>query len=176
MLHGSKEQRVIQLGLDKLPTYGIMYDTDRTQIRDYIDCLIRAGYLSLTGDEYPVLRMTKQAKQVLFHGEKVLYTWRKQSRVEKTASSRKESKAMPTQADEGLLVNLKALRTKLAKEENVPAYIIFSNAALADMTAKQPQNMAEFLQVSGVGEVKAARYGQAFLEEILNWTKETGHG
>jgi len=176
MLHGSKEKRVIQLGLDKLSTYGIMHNTDRTQIRDYIDCLIRTGYLSLAGDEYPVLRMTERAKQVLFHGEKVLHTWRKQSRLEKTASSRKESKAMPTQAGESLFATLKALRTKMAKEENVPAYIIFSNATLIDMTAKQPQNMAEFLQISGVGEIKAARYGQAFLEEILNWTKEIRHG
>ncbi len=173
MLHGSKEQRVIQLGLDKLPTYGIMHDTDRTQIRDYIDCLIREGYLILTSNEYPVLRMTEQAKQVLFHGEKVLYTWRKQSRAEKTVSSRKGSKAVPTQADEGLFVTLKALRTKLAQEENVPAYIIFSNAALADMAIKQPRSIAEFLQVTGVGEIKAARYGQAFLEEIHNWMKES---
>ena len=176
MLHGSKEQRVIQLGLDKLPTYGIMRDTDRTQIRDYIDCLIREGYLILTGDEYPVLRMTGQAKQVLFHGEKVLYTWRKKTRAEKTAFPRKGTKAVPAQADEGLFAHLKVLRTKLAQEENVPAYIIFSNAALADMAAKQPRSMAEFLQVTGVGEVKAARYGQTFLEEIHNWMKEAGHG
>jgi ATP-dependent DNA helicase RecQ len=175
MLHGSKEQRVIQLGLDKLPTYGIMHDTDRTQIRDYIDFLIREGYLTLTGDEYPVLRMTEQAKQVLFHGEKVLYTWRKQSRAEKAVPSRKGSKAAPAQADEGLFATLKALRTKLAQEEKVPAYIIFSNAALADMVVKQPRSLAQFLQVTGVGEVKAARYGQAFLEEIHNWIRETGH-
>ena len=176
MLRGSREQRVIQLGLDKLPTYGIMRDTDSAQIRDYIDCLIHAGYLCLSGDDYPVLRMTKQARRVLFHGEKVVYARRAQSRFEKMASSRKESKTIPAQADEDLFAALKALRTKLAQEENVPAYIIFSNAALADMTVKQPQSMAEFLRVSGVGEVKAARYGQAFLEEIFTWTKRTGHG
>lgn len=176
MLHGSKEQRVIQLGLDELSTYGIMHDTDRTQIRDYIDFLISEGYLTLTSDEYPVLRMTEQAKQVLFHGEKVLYTCRKQSRVEKIAAAKKGAKAMPAQADEGLFATLKALRIKLAQEENIPAYIIFSNAALADMAAKQPRSITEFLQVTGVGEVKAARYGQAFLEEIHNWMKEADHG
>lgn len=171
MLRGSREQRVIQLGLDKLPTYGIMQDTGRAQIRDYIDCLIREGCLDLTDGEYPVLRITERAKQVLFHGEKVLYTFRKQSRAEKAASAGKDFQAVPAQEDKGLFANLKALRTKLAQKENVPAYIIFSNAALVDMTAKQPKNIAEFLQVSGVGEIKAARYGQAFLEEILNWTK-----
>jgi len=176
MLRGSKDRRIFQLGLEKLPTYGIMQDTDRMQIRDYIDCLIREGYLILTSGEYPVLRMTEQAKQVLFHGERVLCTRRKQSRAEKSASSGKESKTMPAQADEGLFATLKALRTKLAQEENVPAYIVFSNAALADMAAKQPRNMAEFLQVTGVGAVKAARYGQAFLEEISDWMKGAGRG
>ncbi len=166
MLHGSKEQRIIQLDLDRLPTYGILHDIDRTKIRDYIDCLIREGYLILTNDEYPVLRTTERARQVLFHGERVLYTCRKQSIFEKAASSRKEYKALPAQADEGLLAALKALRTKLAQAENVPAYIIFSNAALADMAVKQPRNIAEFLQVTGVGEIKAARYGQVFLKEI----------
>ena len=175
MLHGSKEHRVIQLGLDNLPTYGIMHDTDRTLIRDYIDCLISKGYLVLTGDEYPVLHMTGQARQVLFHGEKVIRTCRKQSQAEKAASSRKGATAISTQADEGLFAALKALRTKLAQEENVPAYIIFSNAALADMAVRQPRSTEEFLQVSGVGKVKAARYGQAFLEKILNWTKGSDH-
>lgn len=166
MLHGSKEQRVMQLELDKLPTYGILHDMDRTKIRDHIDCLIREGYLTLTNDEYPVLRTTERARQVLFHGERVLYTCRKQSLFEKAASSPKEYKALPAQADEDLLAALKALRTKLAQAEKVPAYIIFSNAALADMAAKQPRNIAEFLQVTGVGEIKAARYGQVFLKEI----------
>lgn len=174
MLHGSKEQRVIQLGLDRLPTYGIMRDDDRSKISAYIDDLISKGYLLLVGDEYPVLRLTARAGSVLFHGEKVLYTCRKQSQAEKITSSRKGGHVLPAEADEGLFAVLKALRVRLAQKENVPAYIIFSNAALADMTAKQPQNMEEFLQVSGVGEVKAERYGQEFLEEISNWMQKTG--
>ena len=77
-------------------------------------------------------------------------------------------------ADEDLFAVLKALRTKLAQEEKVPAYIVFSNAALADMAARRPRTKTEFLQVTGVGEIKAARYGQVFLEEIHNWVQ--GHG
>ena len=58
---------------------------------------------------------------------------------------------------------LKALRLKLAQQENVPAYIVFSNAALEDMARREPRTMEEFLQVSGVGAYKAERYGAAFL-------------
>lgn len=174
MLHGSKEQRVIQLGLDKLSTYGIMHDTARNQIRDYMDTLISEGYLILTSDEYPVLRLTGEARQVLFHGEKVWHTCRRPSRMEKAATAPKGEKAMLAPADEDLFAVLKALRTKLAQEEKVPAYIVFSNAALADMAARRPRTKTEFLQVTGVGEIKAARYGQVFLEEIHNWVQ--GHG
>ncbi|NLD58788.1 MAG: DNA helicase RecQ [Clostridiales bacterium] len=176
-LHGSKERRVMQLGLDKLPTYGILRDADRPRIREYIDCLVREGYLTLTGDEYPVLRTTGRTKQVLFCGEKVAYIRRKQAPRKEPAPSRKAPAAAPKQAaDEGLLAALKALRTRLAQTENVPVYIVFSNATLADMAARQPRSPAEFLRVTGVGEVKAARYGQVFLEEIRRWMGEADRG
>ncbi len=174
MLRGSKEQRVKQLGLDKLPTYGIMRDADITTIRAYIDALIGEGYLILTQTEYPTLRTTALAKQVLFHGKRVECLCREKSAAEKAASSRKRASAVSGEADEGLFAALKALRFKLAREENLPAYIIFSNAALSDMAARQPSCMSEFLQVSGVGEIKAARYGKAFLEAISAWQKEHG--
>ena len=69
-------------------------------------------------------------------------------------------------ADSTLFEALRALRTRLAKEENVPAYVIFSNATLTDMAAKAPRTEAELLEVSGVGQVKADRYGRQFLDEI----------
>ena len=70
-----------------------------------------------------------------------------------------------------LLADLKALRTTLAKKDQVPAYVIFSNATLEDMAKKQPKTMAEFLTVSGVGAVKAQRYGDAFLGELKKHKK-----
>ena len=70
--------------------------------------------------------------------------------------------------------SVQALRSRLAQEAGVPAYIIFSNAALADMAALRPLDMEEFLQVSGVGKIKAERYGQAFLEAIQNWRAGVG--
>ena len=54
----------------------------------------------------------------------------------------------------------------------MPAYVVFSNATLADMAAKAPQTMDDFLDVSGVGEIKAARYGEAFLKVIAGWEDE----
>ena len=60
----------------------------------------------------------------------------------------------------------RALCAAIAAAEGVPAYVVFSNATLADMAAKAPHSMEDFLEVSGVGEIKAARYGEAFLKAI----------
>ena len=67
---------------------------------------------------------------------------------------------------------LKELRMTLAKEAGIPAYVVFSNATLADMARKKPKNMTEFKKVSGVGELKAAWYGKAFLQKIKEYKEE----
>ena len=168
LLRGSKEQRILQLGLDKLPTYGIMKDVDRTQIRAWIDFLVEQGYLFLDGTDYPVLRTAPQAKGVLFHGERVTFVGQKADRRERRPSA--QPAPLPAaDADPELLEILQALRTRLAASAGVPAYVVFSNASLLDMAARQPATPDEFLEVSGVGTVKAQRYGREFLDAIAQW-------
>ena len=82
--------------------------------------------------------------------------------------------AISQEADGGLLAVLKALRFRLAQEAGVPAYVVFSNATLSDMAALRPLDMEEFLRVSGVGKVKAERYGAAFLAAIRDWRAGVG--
>ena len=96
------------------------------------------------------------------------------ARVEQEpAPAARQKLAASLPADEGLLAVLKAERTRLARREDVPPYIIFSNAALTDMAAKAPKTMEEFLEVSGVGQVKAQRYGAEFLAVIAGyWQKK----
>ena len=76
-----------------------------------------------------------------------------------------------SEADEKLLAALYALRKRLAAKQNVPAYMVFSDATLREMVQSKPLSMDEFLNITGVGEKKAARYGMAFLrviEEMVN--------
>lgn len=172
MLHGSREQRVLELGLDKLSTYGVLRDTDRRKIRAYIDCLLSQGYLELTAGEYPVLHLTGSARDVLFRGKPVVMAERKERTPEKASATRRGSRAAepePSPASNDLLAALKALRAKLAQKANVPSYIIFSNATLSDMAVKMPSTTAELLEVSGVGAVKAERYGKLFLAAITEY-------
>ncbi len=168
LLRGSRAQRTVELGLDKLPTYGTMRELSRQQIREYIDFLVSERYLELTGGEYPVLRLAGRAGDVLFHGDTVTY------REKVSPTSVKKSGYLlngggPSVSGESLLDTLKVLRAQFAQDENVPAYIVFSNAALTEMADKRPRDMNQFLQISGVGYVKAARYGTKFLETIAAW-------
>ena len=166
MLSGSQEQRIYDLGLDELPTYGALKDLDRQTIRRYIDYLIEQDCLTLTEGDYPVLRTTEKAKDVLFHGEKVEYFGKKQEKP-----ARKKQSVQPP--DDGLYAALSALRFEIAKRESVPAFVVFSNATLLDMAAKQPQTMTEFLDVNGVGSKKAERYGAKFIDCIRVWKEKT---
>jgi len=163
ILCGSADRRVLDLGLDQLTTYGLMKGILKPRIRELVEALEAQGYLH-TDPAHGGVELMPKAGNVLFRKEKVEMTIRETSAPEK----RRGKKAAPVSAAEenDLFTALRALRFKLAQQENVPAYIIFSNASLADMAAKAPRNMAEFLEVSGVGEVKAFRYGRAFLDEI----------
>ncbi len=172
MLRGSKDKRVTQLDLDKLPTYGIMKEHSREQVNDYIDCLVEAGCLYTDAGEYPVLRLTNKAKGVLFHGEKVTHLCRAPNRTEKAKDPATPHYTTPADVDQTLFHALRELRGELAEAERVPAYVVFTNAALMDMAAKKPRNMGEFLAVSGVGKVKAKKYGRPFLDRIAQWKKE----
>lgn len=167
MLRGSKEQRVLELGLDELSTYGILRNFDRTLIRNYIDYLIREGYLYLDGESFPVLRLTPKANDVLFRNERVIYVGRKAA---------DDLKALPTEIvqkpDGGLYERLRGVRTSISQREHVPPYVVFNNATLTEMAARTPRNMDELLQISGVGEIKAKRYGQEFLSAIALWEQE----
>ena len=178
-LSGSSSIRILALGLDKLTTYGIMKGVNRAQIKEYIERLETAGYLR-TDKTYGSLELTENAKNVLFNGEKVFISVKKLSTPEKIPGKKTFAPHVAsagTVADSGdstepeLFETLRVLRYKLAQEESVPAYIVFSNATLADMAKKAPKNMAEFLEVAGVGQVKAERYGQVFLDAIASWDK-----
>lgn len=162
-LAGGADKRVLELGLDKLSTYGLMKGTPRPRLAELMEKLQELGYLR-TDPQYGGVELTEAAGAVLFRGEKVETALReapeeKRRRGKRPAPS--EDAAAPS-----LFEDLKALRFELARRENVPAYVVFSNATLADMAAKAPENLSEFLEVSGVGAVKCKKYGKIFTERI----------
>ena len=181
VLRGSKADRILGWGFDGLSTYGIMADQSAQRVRYVLDALVNAGYLGVTDGSYPCVFVTSQGRDWLLR-TKEPFELKVPKRMPKTAAE-KASKlrgdhqggavygrgfGLETEADPELFEALRGLRTAIAAEEGVPAYIVFSNATLTDMAAKRPQTMDDMLEVSGVGLVKAEKYGERFLEVIRN--------
>lgn len=170
VLRGSKDQRVLNLGLDGLSTYGIMSRDTKETLQKYIDYLEQLGYL-YTEMEHRTLCLTEKAGNVLYRGEKVEMKTKVEP-VEREAKSPRRTQDLGHIDDVELFETLKRVRAQTARSEGVPPYIVFSNATLRDMSQKAPRTHWEFLEVSGVGEVKAARYGEAFLQAIRDYFQE----
>lgn len=169
VLRGSKNKRVLSLGLDSLTTYGLMKDRSRSQIHAILDQLEADGYTQ-TDPEHQSISLSETAAQVLYQGKQVNMLVEKEP--EEVLPVPQITKMTGEDAD--LFDVLKQLRMELAKEAGVPAYVVFSNATLTDMARKKPATLSQFKKVSGVGELKAAWYGEAFLNRIRAYLEENG--
>ena len=165
VLRGSKQKKIRELRLDEISTYGLLPNTPANKLRRIIDHLENTGYLRREPLHSTIL-LTPQSADILFHGTQV------QMPVRKEAAPQRTTAPSPAASDATLLNALKELRLQLAQQEKVPAYIIFSNATLVDMAIKMPRSIDELLLVSGVGEVKAQRFGREFLQVIDRYCRE----
>lgn len=167
VLRGSKNKRILELKLDELTTYGLLASHTRSDVHGMIDHLEAEGYLQ-SEHEFQTLQLSASASDVLYRGKTVM------RRVE--IEPAEIAAPMTTTALSGdyaeLFDALKELRSRLAREAGVPAYVVFSNATLTDMAKKRPKTTSEFRKVSGVGEIKAAWYGKDFLECIRKFEAE----
>lgn len=165
VLRGSKNDRVLSLGFDKQSTYGLMSDYSEKRVREIVDYLDEKGYIIVEGLEYPVLKLSASSYDIL-HGNISLMMKVVKQRQKKLAVA--DSKANLTMLDA-----LKQLRKMIASKQKVPAYIVFSDAALMDMCRKCPHTPDEFLEVSGVGKAKLDRYGKEFMDIIVGFHGES---
>jgi len=166
VLAGKRDERIRERGLDKLTAFGSLRDEGEENIRLMIDELIMNEVLEQTDGQYPLLKAGPRAREALLGDEP----------IRMTLTSREAEpvrRVRPKQhVDTALLSRLNKLRRSIAEEQHVPPFIIFTNATLRDMAAKQPKNRREMLRVSGVGENKMERYGDAFLRVIRMYLDE----
>lgn len=166
VLRGSKAEKINRFNLNTISTYGIMASVKEKRLKDIINYLVLKEYMCVTNTEFPVVKLTEKSKLILFENEKIKMKLTRE--VEETRQREVKKKEV---ADEVLFAKLKTLRMEIAKQEGVPAFIVFSDAVLIDMCRVMPHNEQEFLEVSGVGQAKLNRYGKEFLEVIRNYTK-----
>ncbi|MEE6758671.1 RQC domain-containing protein, partial [Limosilactobacillus pontis] len=155
---GSHDQRINQLHADQLEHYGAL-KLSQQAAGALVDYLLATGYLELDGGQYPVVKVAKPGWRVL-DGEA---TVQRRSEPQPTRSSTTVDET-PEQA--ALFELLRKQRRKLADDQGVPPFMIFSDRTLHDMVRLQPQTPADFLTVNGVGQAKLKKYGQIMMDEI----------
>ena len=160
VLRGKALKRITEAGHDQLSTYGIGKDKSDSYWHSILNQLIHKGLLRVDITAFAALRLTEAARPIL-KAEVPL------SLASPRLTFKPEKKnAAPTNYDKKLFSRLKHLRKALAEENDVPPFVIFSDATLADMASKQPTSSEAMLEVSGVGQTKLARYGDAFIQLI----------
>jgi ATP-dependent DNA helicase RecQ len=169
VLSGSQEQRIMEQGHDQLSTYGLLAEESIRTIRDWLEQLVAQNYLAKDG-EYHTLSITDDGWQLL-KGEA-------QPRLLKPAEQRQAAKPSVADSWEGvdreLFEQLRTLRKEQADQQNVPAYVVFSDATLRDLARRRPSSAEIMRKVRGVGEKKLADYGETFLAAIAEYCQQHG--
>lgn len=160
VLAGSKNKKVE--GFTHLSTYGILKKMNAKEIANFIEYLIAERILLVQNGQYPTIYVSEEGKDVLLGKRKVF----------------RRAAILPTVVthNDPLFEQLRALRKQMADQEGVPPFVVFSDKTLRDMCEKQPVDEESFLDVSGVGQNKLERYGEAFIASIrayLNSEKTT---
>jgi ATP-dependent DNA helicase RecQ len=163
ILTGSTKKQLLDLQLDQLSTYGIMRECSARLVTQMIDAMIACGDLALRPfQKYSELILTAQSAAIIRKEKRVIVQLPKQDpgqvQIEDTSD-----------VDNVLFQRLRRVRERIATKEHVPPYMIFSNAALRDMCRRKPTNAKEMMLVSGVGIMRANKYGKAFIQEIQSF-------
>ncbi|HEY4619003.1 MAG TPA: DNA helicase RecQ [Flavobacterium sp.] len=166
-LRGSKNAYIYEKEYQNLKTYAVGADISWYDWNQYIIQLINQGYCEIAFHQQNKIRLTTLAREVLFEGDKVQLTTVQKNTVSETDVKELKSKSTTN----SLFEKLRKLRYEISKEESVPAYVIFSDAALRQMETKRPMSDDELIAIDGVGKAKLEKYGDAFINAIIEFQK-----
>ncbi|MEM1338110.1 MAG: RecQ family ATP-dependent DNA helicase [Bacteroidota bacterium] len=157
---------------DEKPIFGTGVDKDEHYWMALSRQVIVAGLLQKEIEQYGVLHLTKAGKSFLEEPRSFLMTKDHEYKEEDTTAFSVNGKGSGAAADGKLLGVLKDLRKREAKKNDVPPFVVFQDPSLEDMALKYPITMEELLNIHGVGEGKARKYGKPFVTLISNYVAE----
>jgi ATP-dependent DNA helicase RecQ len=166
LLCGEGTDAILRLGHDRLPTFGVGKEFGKPQWRSIFRQLHGAGLIALNNGDYGGWSVTAEGRRVLKGAASFSL---RQDTLKPARAARGAAAAAPADAtdiDQALFDALKRRRLELAREQGVPAYVVFADKSLIDMARRQPRTAAQMREVHGMGEVKLAQYGHIFLEVI----------
>lgn len=177
--HGGNNEKIRRFRLQENPYYGKLSKASIFRIRQIVNELLIRGFFLLTADEYPVLKITAKAADWLENFDNTERIVLKLPKQQESASGSKEIRKKSAKrgaADAArypeLFERLRALRMELAKKEHVPPYVVFADKTLTEMSTCLPDDREKMLQISGVGNHKYGKYGEAFEKEIREYCRE----
>lgn len=160
IVKGSANAKIKNYHLDRNPAYGALKDSSRNHLYEILQHLLFQGILKQSEDGYSILSIDQE--ELLHTGKPLMMKIVKEKQVQKPV-------AQTYGGDNRLFELLRICRSQLARKAHVPPYMVFSDKTLHDMCAKVPHTREEMLEVSGVGEVKYDKYGEAFLKVIASF-------
>jgi len=160
VMRGAQNAQVLEKKYQNIRTYGAAKEISWIDLQQYVIQMINQGILEIRFHENGRLVLTPLAKEILFKNKKV------QLAILTKLIDKTKEKKVRAKTTSKLFEKLRELRLVIAKEEKMPAYIIFSDASLKDMEVKRPSTEGEFKQVLGVGNVKLEKYGTRFMGVI----------
>lgn len=157
ILRASKNQKLLDQGHDKLSVFGIGSDKSKNEWIAIADKLIDMNAITL--GEFRVLKLTALAFDILKNNADVFLD---SDKLGKNIELIEEH--IELSFSDKLFEEFKSLRREISKENEVPAYVVFGDKTLKELSSKLPLNKEDFLEINGIGEVKYEKYGQVFLE------------
>ncbi len=167
VLRGAETEKIERFGHDRLTVYGIGEKIDKNQWRSLLRQLVAFGYVNADIDAYNALRLTEKCR-LLLRGEMILELRKPARKVRVSAGATSSITLSP--ADQPLFDALRARRLELAHEQGVPPYVIFHDRTLKSLAEHRPLSPEQMLEISGIGQAKLDRYGEAFLDVIAEHT------
>jgi ATP-dependent DNA helicase RecQ len=166
VLLGNRTERVEKFGHDKLPTFGVGTELDRKGWDSVFRQLIVRGIVAVNHEQFGALQATDLTGPILKGQEPVFLKQDVTSTAARNVMRKKDERLALSDAATPLFTLLRAERAKLAKEQAVPAYVIFHDTTLAAIAAARPQTLAELEKIPGMGKSKMDRYGAIVLATV----------
>ena len=172
ILKGSQNAKIRRYGFDRNAVFGMLGNFSLSEVLDMVRQCIDDGYLEQSDGKYPVVSLTADGRQAMGGHKRIVQQKRVVEEIPAAIPKRRQKRSAGTFDEETLrplFDTLRAVRRDLAKDENIPPFVIFSDATLWDMAALKPSSLDAMGDIKGVGSFKLHKYGRSFISAIQSY-------
>lgn len=172
ILKGSQNAKVRRYGFERNSAFCMLGNFSLSEVRDIVRQCIDDGYLEQSDGKYPVVSLTADGREALGGHKRIMQQKRVVEDVPAAIPPRRQKRranAVDEEALRPLFDALRAVRRDLARDENIPPFVIFSDATLWDMAALKPNSLDAMGDIKGVGSFKLHKYGRSFISAIQSY-------